>query len=47
MGLANRSSVNHLLIFSGFQVEGVVQTEGLTQTLIKLAGTLIWPLEDL
>jgi hypothetical protein len=44
--LANKSGANHLPVFSGFQVEGGVQMEGLAQMLIKLAGTLIWSLEN-
>jgi hypothetical protein len=47
LGLANKSGVDHLLVFSGSRSKGSVQMEGLTQTLIELAGTLIWPLEDL
>jgi hypothetical protein len=47
LGLANKSSTNLLLVFSAFWVKGGVQAEGFTQTLIKLAGTLIGPSEDL
>jgi hypothetical protein len=36
----------HPLVFSGFQVKGAVKVEGLTQMVIELIGTLIWPLED-
>jgi hypothetical protein len=32
--------------FTWLWVKGDVQMEGLTQTLIKLVRTLIWPLED-
>jgi hypothetical protein len=46
MGLANKSGINHLLVFSSFQVKRIVQAEGLTQMLKKLAGTLVWSLED-
>jgi hypothetical protein len=47
LGLANKSDLNHLLVFSSFWVKGGVQMEALTLMLIKLAGTFIWALEDL
>jgi hypothetical protein len=46
LGLANKGNVNHLLVFSSFPVKRGVQVEGLTQMLIKLAGTLVLSLED-
>jgi hypothetical protein len=36
LGLANKGSINHLLVFSGFWIKGGVKMEGLTQMLIKL-----------
>jgi hypothetical protein len=38
LSLANKSSVNHPLVFNGFQIKMGVQAECLTQMLIKLAG---------
>jgi hypothetical protein len=46
LGLDNNSGINHLLVFSGFWVKRGVQAKGLKQMLKKLAGTLVWPLED-
>jgi hypothetical protein len=46
--LANKSSINHLLVFSGFWDKGGIKMEGLTQMLTKLTGTLIglWRTSD-
>jgi hypothetical protein len=38
LGLANKSGVNHPLVFSSFWVKGDIQMEGVTQALIELAG---------
>jgi hypothetical protein len=46
LGLAMKSVINHPLILSSFRVKRGVQVEGHLQMLIKLAGTLIWSLED-
>jgi hypothetical protein len=43
LGLTDKGCINFPLVFSHLCIERGVQAEGLTQTLIKLAGALIWP----